>query len=1844
MTLSLLRKLCFAFIFMQLINTGLSGQVVLSSSPYTENFDNIASGYPTGWTGRTGSSATSLGTAATLTTTPTAWNNTSGAFKNVASADGLPSNASSTDQSNSTDRSLAVRQTGSFGDPGAAFVLQLANTVNISAMSISFKIQSLDIASPRLVTWKVQYGIGTTPSTFTDITTSPSTLTTGGSTYSNTTVTATLPSALENVADNIWIRIVTLTNSTGSGSRPTTGIDDFQMDFTMGTPIVADHLEFDNPPTDAVVGEPFNLTICAKDPSDQIQPDYLTPIALTQIMGTAATITPSSPQVPIGGCVTYTITPNASNENITFEAASGTFPDIQTGLYVWDTPATCYTDNCNMQIVPVSTNEENDNWSCNSGVYSINGYCPTCIITTESWLISQQYSITPTPFSTFDFTLNQNFSGPDLEIYYTLNYTGNPSTTTWVSLGTAGTDGNFSFDISGISGTNVRFGIKYTATGSSGQSSSYQVSDITIKSVDCSNIILGSCLISSIDINYSGTCNNQGTTLVTDDTRSADITVNTNTYQPSTGTLDLYIDNVLTASLPVSSMTSYTFNSIDLPANNTAFDLKAEFSDDASCSLTNTVGPLSSCSPPFGLAFNPPLNAFYYSMNQADITVCFVDDNGNLSPQNPMPVISLLDNPDLMDINSTTPDANNACYHFNVTFNSTGNVELTASDNVYFLSVVGNTEIIDFPCVFISEVVDPTSGNNKYVEIYNGSSNPVDISNYKLNIYRNGSTTLGDAFLVWPGTILQPGYTYVFSNSGSTLDYTDCGANVTMNTNLNSNGDDAYELVDGNNNVLDRFGVVGEDPAPNTSWNYVDKVVHRNYDIYCGTPIFDLSEWTFEPYTSEFMGTPCHHCVDVEAYASSGSEVNTFCPGEEIELSVYTVGGNYFQWSGPNGFSSTEQYPDIIVATDEASGTYYVSVTSGPGCDTIVDSLQIIVIPKPLATASVSPNPACIGSTVQFLSTGGDYYEWTGPDGFTSSSDSPTLVISSLAQEGEYSVVVTNFCGDSDTAAVFLDIIEPFEATASVDPNPACEGTDVQLSVTEGDSYQWTGPNGFSSNSQNPIISGITMANAGDYYVTVSKTMPCSPDTVVTSMDTLNVQVLEIFGLTVTASDNPICSGGTLYLNAMPDQTGTYTFAWTGPNGFTSNIQNPSIGNIQTNQSGTYYVTVTLDNGCSKSDSIEIIVNPVPAISVTATPNPICAGETLNLGTTSGAFYQWLGPNGFTSNIQNPTISNIQVNQAGTYYVTVTSAQGCTATGNVEVIVNPTPSATANVEPNPVCTDNKVQFTATGGIFYAWSGPGGFNSSQQNPMRYIANTGQGGIYTVTVTNSDGCSNTASVNLVVNQTPNGTIGASPNPICVGNTLQLTASGGDSYQWSGPQGFTSTQQNPSITNFQLNQSGAYYVTISNGNGCSQTLFVKVVGLSLPFAAIKYEQNTACVGSDLQLYGEGIGYYNWSGPNGFTSTDKNPVIPNVTASNSGIYQLIVTGPNGCSTTTEINIVIHDLPDLTMPVPFLKACEGSTVQLFADGEGSFNWSGPWGFASPYQNPLIYTIPEYMTGYYIVTLEGETGCISQDSMFVQVGGYIKASAWADPNPVCEGTSFQLHAEGGDYYQWTGPNGFHSNEQNPVIDNMDHNKEGKYGVLITNEEGCQDFQVVEVTMTPLEGKAWAVANPNPITKNDKFLQLFSSPGVSYSWSGPNGFTSNIQNPIIKITGPEVAGLYIVTITLNSGCPAVAKVIVRYNRLPIEYPGIIGDNHQGDETNITEKVFPNPTNGMLYFDTPLTGSIQYAIFNSQSKSLQSLISTDQRFISVENLSSGIYYIRWHVAGSNNWNVSKFVKIH
>lgn len=448
-----------------------TGQVTLSGTSYTELFDNIGAGLPTGWTVRTPATASSLGTAQTLTTTATAWNNTTGAFKNFASADGLTGTSTSAQQAASTDRALGVRQTGAFGDPGAAFTLQLANTSGFSNFTLTFDLQSLDqsAAVTRTTTWLVQYGIGASPSSFTTVATVPATLQTGNVTFSNTNVSVNFGSALDNQADNVWIRIVTLTGTSGTNNRPSTGIDDFILSYSPSGPDVTPPAVSTLTPPDNATGiaasstasitftEPIQKgasgTITVKDAADNtVQTIDITTADVTVSGGTASFNLSLSPatsyyiQVSAGAFEDLAGNDFAGiSNNTTWNFTTSTV--LNTLLNAnFNTCTSSLTDG----FTQFSVTGASIVWACTTfgrdannppsgsaanGV-QINGFSGGTNVPNEDWLISPALNLTGTTYPLLSFWSRTRFNGDPLQLKVSTDYpgSGDPRSYTWTDL------------------------------------------------------------------------------------------------------------------------------------------------------------------------------------------------------------------------------------------------------------------------------------------------------------------------------------------------------------------------------------------------------------------------------------------------------------------------------------------------------------------------------------------------------------------------------------------------------------------------------------------------------------------------------------------------------------------------------------------------------------------------------------------------------------------------------------------------------------------------------------------------------------------------------------------------------------------------------------------------------------------------------------------------------------------------------------------------------------------------------------------------------------------------------------------------------------------------------------------------------------------------------------------------------------------------------------------------------------------------------------------------------------------------------------------------------------------
>jgi len=776
---------------------------------------------------------------------------------------------------------------------------------------------------------------------------------------------------------------------------------------------------------------------------------------------------------------------------------------------------------------------------------------------------------------------------------------------------------------------------------------------------------------------------------------------------------------------------------------------------------------------------------------------------------------------------------------------------------------------------------------------------------------------------------------------------------------------------------------------------------------------------------------------------------------------------------------------------------------------------------------------------------------------------------------------------------------------------------------------------------------------------------------------TFTITVNPIPDAVATPATQTICSGNAITTIALSGAVSGTTYTWTRNNtasvtGIAASGSGNISGTLTNTTSSSVTVTFTITptaNGCSGTPvTATVLVNPTPTAVATPALQSICTGSAITTivlsGGVAGTTYTWTRDNtGSVTGIPASGSGNISgsLTNTTTAPVTVTftitpTANGCTgAPVTATVIVNPVPNAVATPAAQTICSGDAITTIVLSGVVsgttYTWtrnntaSVTGIPAAGSGNIAGWMTNNTSSPVtVTFTITPSaNGCSGTpVTATVLVNPSPQGTISIDPNPACVGSTVSLSASGGISYAWSGPHGWSSVLQSPSVYIDDHLWAGIYTVTITANGGCQSILSDTLQVFYPPVVSITYKEGAACAGSDLRLYGSGAGTYAWSGPNGWSSTERDPLIEDVTTAHSGTYTLTVTAANGCSATASVDITIHVPQPVTASPAVTHACEGNTVQLFAQGSGTFfQWSGPATYYSTQQNPVIHNIPIHLSGIYTVRMIDENGCASSDEAEVLVYDQISAKAVASPDTVCEGQSVQLYAEGGSSYLWNGPNGFFSTDPDPRIDNVTLQHEGTYYVYIYNEGGCFGYAEVRITVRP-SARGFAYASPNPVNEGQN-VQLFASDGVAYQWSGPNGFNSTLQNPIITRVSRSMAGVYIVTITNENGCPTVVRIVLKVS---YKNNGGNGSFSEDDGLNTrseeTGRVYPNPTNDYLYFETPSTQSIEYTIYDVTGK-IHTQGTSQNSYISTGQMPSGVYLIRWKPQDLQFWNQNTFVKI-
>ena len=786
---------------------------------------------------------------------------------------------------------------------------------------------------------------------------------------------------------------------------------------------------------------------------------------------------------------------------------------------------------------------------------------------------------------------------------------------------------------------------------------------------------------------------------------------------------------------------------------------------------------------------------------------------------------------------------------------------------------------------------------------------------------------------------------------------------------------------------------------------------------------------------------------------------------------------------------------------------------------------------SPISVSITGPMSFCEGNTGMLaVETGAQSPQYHWSDGSGGSSIT-------VGQSGTYGVTVTDASGCQGSAS----------SSVTVQPSPS-----VPV-VIIGDNTSCASPNG-TITVATPTGSGYTYSinggafqvgrafhglGGGTYVVTVRNSSGCEASNQVT-VQSMGSEV------DAQASSNTPCAGATLSLTGGSATPGV-TYSWSGPNGYSSTQQSPQILNVSESQSGVYTVTVTESStNCTGIAAVEVTVNALPAVAITGLTS-FCEGNTgmlaVETGTQSPQYHWSDGSSG----------SSITVGQSGTYGVTVTDASGCQGSALSSVTVLPPPSV-----PVVIIGDNTSCASPNGTITVATPTGSGYTYSINGGAFQVGRAFHGlggGTYVVTVRNSSGCeaSNQVTVQSMGSEVD---AQASSNTPCAGATLSLTggsATPGVTYSWSGPNGYSSTQQSPQILNVSDSQAGVYTVTVTEtSTNCTGVAAVEVTVNALPAVAITgptsfCEGNTGTLAAETGVQSP---QYHWSDGSGGSS---------ITVGQSGTYRVTVTDASGCQGSASSSVTVQPSP--SVPVVII----GDNTSC-ASPNGTITVATPTGSGYTYSiNGGAFQVGRAFHGLgggtYVVTVRNSSGCEASNQVTVQSMGS-EVDAQASSNTPCAGATLSLtggSATPGVTYMWSGPNGYSSTQQSPQILNVSDSQAGVYTVTVTETStNCTGVAAVEVTVNTPNVSLLDISDETVCAGENVVLNaVLSGPAtgmVSYVWSGPNGFQSTLQSPVIQNVTTECSGTYSVTATATNvvngeSCTATDSKTVIVSLLP-----------------------------------------------------------------------------------------------
>ena len=661
---------------------------------------------------------------------------------------------------------------------------------------------------------------------------------------------------------------------------------------------------------------------------------------------------------------------------------------------------------------------------------------------------------------------------------------------------------------------------------------------------------------------------------------------------------------------------------------------------------------------------------------------------------------------------------------------------------------------------------------------------------------------------------------------------------------------------------------------------------------------------TSRPLVISVTGTDANNCVNRDTFTITVHPLpdvkikgdNATCNGDATHLEA--VGAKDYVWNTSE--QGAHIYPIIT-----ANKTFTVEGTDEYGCK---NSATKTVTRKFYPILSyTAPSAVCDGSEVRISVTGASRYTWSGTESLKAQGGTMT---DTIRERTIYQVT-----GEENGCTTVREIIiDKYELPTIWINGPAtvCQGSQLKLSATGGNTYTWAWGNNTYRNSTLSDQPERTMT----YHVTGTDSHKCSN----TAEHEVVVKPNPKF---VVKGETEVCEGTATTLTAEPTDNSQLSFSWSNGAG------TPSITPVI--NTTTKFIVVAKDaNNCESTVTHTVVSQKIPEVTWTGTTT-ICQGDRLQLNAKGAKTYQWTcsekpGVTLSTTNLMTdyPTTSAI--------YVLVGSSNGCSAEP-ISIPVNALPNPNLTYQGNTIiCENSQLTLTVYGADSYLWN-----NGSSNKTMITIPPAGDT-TFSVIGTDKNKCKSELKIPVKVNKNPEFTI-EGETEVCRGEYTTLTATGeAMTYYWGyqTPIYDKNLSGNGAPIAVQIDIPTYVFVKGVDQRGCETEKSITIKMKNPPY--VKYSGDTkVCLGETIELLAEGDAKeYTWSTDGGITSRKGNPYLFQPT----GVTRLLLSGiaDNGCVTTEEIYIETNVAPNVDIYGDSI-ICEGGNARLIADGAEEFVW-----------------------------------------------------------------------------------------------------------------------------------------------------------------------------------------------------------------------------------------------------------------------------------------------------------------